>query len=284
MKKLTLVWNRSKDIFWDVDWVEYLFRNIPHDTVENTDRSVYYENSIIIDTICYSAVEHRAYCQEMLNRGLKFGLIDLGDETSTSPTDTYTQAEFVIRPLYRPGVPGHVLQIPLGFSKGFDVVSPNLKSTERHLLWSFIGQRWDPIRQAMYEEMRNIGPNLCHVAEQTGGRMSVYDMSKVYRDSIFVPAPRGWFTIDTYRVTEALEAGCIPIVEDNEYWQQLYREEVPFIKISSWGSTEALNIVKNISSNVDNLENLRLQCSNWWTKIKQRTTTEVEELAVKLLI
>jgi len=284
MKKLTLVWNRSKDIFWDVDWVEYLFRNIPHDTVENTDRANYYENSIVIDTVCYSSAEHRTYCQEMARRGIKFGLIDLGDETNTSPLDTYTQPEFVIRSMYRPDVVGNVLQIPLGFSKGFNVTSPNLKSTERRLLWSFVGHRWDPTRQAMYEEMKNIGPGLCHVVGQTGERMSVHDMSNVYKDSIFVPAPRGWFTIDTYRVTEALEAGCIPIIEASDYWRQLYREEIPCIKICQWGDTQALRIVSSMASNADYLESIRVQCSDWWTKIKQRTTDEVEELAVKLLV
>jgi len=186
--------------------------------------------------------------------------------------------------MYRPDVVGNVLQIPLGFSKGFNVTSPNLKSTERRLLWSFVGHRWDPTRQAMYEEMKNIGPGLCHVVGQTGERMSVHDMSNVYKDSIFVPAPRGWFTIDTYRVTEALEAGCIPIIEASDYWRQLYREEIPCIKICQWGDTQALRIVSSMASNADYLEGIRVQCSDWWTTIKQRTTDEVEELVEKLLV
>ena len=284
MKKLTLVWNRSKDIFWEVDWIEYLFRNIPHDTIENTDRSAYLENSIIIDSVLYCSAEHRAYSQEMTNRGIKFGLIDIGDETRSAPTDTYTQAEFVIRHFYRDNLPGRVLHMPLGFTKGFDITSPNPKATERHLLWSFVGQRWDQNRQNMYEEMKNIGPNICHIAEQTGERISTHEMSNIYRDSIFVPAPRGWSVIDTFRITEALEAGCIPIIEANDYWRQLYREEIPCIKLCQWGDTQALRIVASMASNADYLESIRQQCSDWWTKIKQRTTDEVEELAVKLLI
>ena len=54
-------------------------------------------------------------------------------------------------------------------------------------------------------------------------------VKKIWK-SIFVPCPRGNSSPDTFRLYEALEAGSIPIVERDEYWDlgahQLFKFQI----------------------------------------------------------
>lgn len=60
-----------------------------------------------------------------------------------------------------------------------------------------------------------------------------------------VPCPGGIMTPDSFRVFEALEAGCIPIVDkysgtnmQNGYWEMIFGENVFFPMIENWGTLE----------------------------------------------
>lgn len=280
-KKLTLVWNRKMDASWQVDWIEYLFRNIPHDTVENTDHNLFYDNSIIIDTIRW-APHHNEYIYKLSEKGYKFALYDLSDELLNSPIDTYSNAMFVLRELYRPNMPDHVLHIPCGYNTGFASISDNPTSQERSYTWSFVGNRMDATREKMKTNMNNVDHGYFYSGtDHEMKTITPAEMSKIYRNSKFIPCPHGWFIIDTFRVTEALEAGAIPIVDASDYWQNLYGEVPPFIQINDWN--DAPTIVNSLLNNPEKLEELRLSCYNWWCAVKEDATVEVESLAEQML-
>jgi len=282
MEKITLVWNRPRNQSWEPDWIEYLFRNIPHDTVDNSNRDQFYNKSIVIDTIRWSNQEHDAYCAELVKRGLEYAVIDLSDETRSSSIASYDRANFVLRNYFRPGMDEHVLHIPLGYNTGFTAITDNPPATERTNTWAWVGQRWDQTREQMRSAMMTIPNGKIHVAANESERLTPADMSKIYRDSIFVPAPHGWFVIDSFRVTEALEAGCIPIVEISDYWQKLYGEEPPFIQVSSWA--EVPHVVNSLLRDPKLLEELRLRCYNWWLATKDLVTQQVEYLVDETML
>lgn len=280
MEKITLVWNRSRATSWEPDWIEYLFRNIPHDTVENLNHDQYWNNCVVIDTVKW-ADYHDSYCAELVRQGMEYAVIDLSDETRNSSTASYDSANFVLRNYYRPNMANHVLHIPLGYNTGFTTVSDNPPADKRSHVWAFVGQRWDQTRQQMREYMMSVPGGKIHVAENESYRLSPVDMSRVYRDSVFVPAPHGWFVIDSFRVTEALEAGCIPIVETSDYWTKLYGEVPPFPQINNW--SQAPGMIRNLLANPAELEALRLRCHSWWCETKDLVTSQVEYLVKETL-
>ena len=282
MEKITLVWNRPRTASWEPDWIEYLFRNIPHDTVDNPNRDQYWNKSVVIDTIRWSNQEHDAYCAQLVDSGYEYAVIDLSDETRSSSTASYDRANFVLRNYYRPGMDEHVLHIPLGYNTGFTTVTDNPPATERTNTWAWVGQRWDQTREQMRSAMMTIPDGKIHVAADESERLTPADMSKIYRNSIFVPAPHGWFVIDSFRVTEALEAGCIPIVERSDYWQNLYGEEPPFIQVSNWA--EVPYVVNALLRDPVMLEELRLRCYNWWLGTKDLVTQQVEYLVDETML
>ncbi len=280
MNELTIVWNRARSASWESTWIEYLFRNIPHRTIENLDHSQFIDNSIIVDSICW-APYHNQYCEEMKQRGLKFGLIHLTDESTGDNIDSYKNARFVLRNYYREGMLENVMHIPLGYNDNFTDLNENPSASERKYLWSYVGERWDYNRSIMADVMRTVPNGHLYVVHHTGPRMSVVDMSKMYRNSVFVPCPRGAISMDNFRVTEALEAGCIPIVERSNYWTQIHGPNPPLIQVDSWQLVP--NIIQELSSDPGRLEMIRLTCKKWWEERKLQLTEQVEHLVTSTM-
>lgn len=280
MKELTIVWNRARSASWESTWVEYLFRNIPHTTIENLDHSQFIDNSVIVDSICW-APYHNAYCEEMKNRGYKFGIIHLTDESTRDDIDSYRHAQFVLRNYYREGMLPKVMHIPLGYNDNFTDVTDNPSVADRKYTWSYVGERWDHNRNIMASAMNTVPNGNLYVVHHSGPRMSVVDMSKLYRNSIFVPCPRGAIIIDNFRVTEALEAGCIPIVERSDYWAKMHGANPPLIQISNWAEVPA--IIADLTKDPNRLEMIRLSCKKWWEDRKGLITEQVEDLVANTM-
>lgn len=275
MNELTIVWNRAKSVSWESTWIEYLFRNIPHTTIENLNHDQFIDNSVIVDSLCW-APYHNSYVKELAARNFKFGLIHLSDETTRDNIDSYKHCRFVLRNYFREQVADNVMHIPLGWNDGFTDATDNGPITSRKHVWSFVGERWDHNRNVMAAEMSRVPNGNLYVVHHTGPRLNPTEMGKLYRDSIFVPCPRGAISMDNFRVTEALEAGCIPIVEKSDYWFKMHGDDFPALQISDWNTAPDL-ISKYLISPME-LETLRLRCSRWWHDKKDQLTSSVETL------
>jgi hypothetical protein len=104
----------------------------------------------------------------------------------------------------------------------------------------------------------------------------------MYRDSIFVPCPRGAISMDNFRVTEALEGGCIPIVEKSDYWFQMHGNDFPALQITDWNSVP--DVIAGYLINPMELENLRSKCNNWWNLKKDQLTNSVTTLVTTSMV
>ena len=275
MSELTIVWQRDKAGHWEYEWIEYLFQNIPHRTIDNLDHSQYIDNSVLIESICW-APYHNEYCKEMKRRGYKFGLMHLTDENSITDASSYADCNFVLRNYYRAGMADHVLQVPLGYNSGFNEHTDNNPIINRPLTWSSVLRRWDGNRQQMAQQMQQMPYGKLYVAEQMGPSLSPADMSRIYRDSIFVICPNGALTPDSFRVTEALQAGCIPVVQKSDYWFKAYGPDFPAVQVDDWANTPT--VLFNMLLSAKGLEEKRLQCDTWWTKTKAAAVQGVTDL------
>ena len=89
-------------------------------------------------------------------------------------------------------------------------------------------------------------------------------MNEVLSSTEFIPCPNGFFHPETYRLYEALECGCIPIVENAyKYYERLFPNN-PFIKIDKWA--EAKPIINGWGS--DQIKQKREECKIWWSRYK----------------
>jgi hypothetical protein len=274
MAQLKLVWNRDSSLMWEADWIKYLFSGVSVDLIENYREHDYFENSVIIDSICW-APYHNEYIAELDSRGYKYALIHLSDESIDADINSYENCKFVLRNYFRPNSPQNTFHIPLGYNNGFSSSYSDTPITNRKFNISFIAERMDQNRLDMFNCIKCIDRSYFHIANPSN-RLSPKDMSVIYSNSIFIPCPKGALNIDSFRVTEALEAGCIPLVETNDYWFNLYGPYFPAIQLLTWN--DAPKLISEALSNPDKLEIKRQQCYLWWKNYKEYTKSLIEEL------
>ena len=96
-------------------------------------------------------------------------------------------------------------------------------------------------------------------------------MSKVLSSTEFIPCPNGFFHPETYRLYEALECGCIPIVENAfQYYDRLFPNN-PFIKVDKW--IDAKSIIKDW--NEEQINKKRKECQLWWHKYQKQLQEDI---------
>ena len=166
---------------------------------------------------------------------------------------------------------------------------PNLGSSwriktasERKYLWSFAGDINKSTRKDMIAAMRKHEGGFEHI---TGGWMTdaalgTREYRAILEDSVFVPSPPGWTCLDTCRVWEGLEAGCIPIVErrDLDYFTEICGPH-PMPTVKEWSEVDA---VFSAYDNPRRVEALRRECSDWWQDYKYRLRDRVAGMVAGL--
>ncbi len=96
-------------------------------------------------------------------------------------------------------------------------------------------------------------------------------MRKILSSTEFIPCPNGFFHPETYRVYEALECECIPIVENAfKYYDRLFPNN-PFIKVDKW--IDAKSIISEWSK--EKIKNKREECSLWWNNYKKKLQEDI---------
>ena len=89
-------------------------------------------------------------------------------------------------------------------------------------------------------------------------------MSEALSLTDFMPCPNGFVHPETYRLYEALQCGCIPIVEDAyNYYDRLFPNN-PFIKIGKW--SEAKSLINGWEE--EQIKKKQKNCKNWWNNYK----------------
>ena len=81
-----------------------------------------------------------------------------------------------------------------------------------------------PTRQKMLLELERLNhPFYTNINKswQSSDSLSVSEYKKILKQSVFAPCPRGNRSVDSFRLYEALECGCIPIIEKDPYWKNL---------------------------------------------------------------
>ena len=89
-------------------------------------------------------------------------------------------------------------------------------------------------------------------------------MSRILSSTSFVPCPNGTYHPETYRLYEALECQCIPIIENAyNYYDRLFPGN-PFLKVNKW--LDAKEIITNWTH--EQITKKRAECSFWWNQCK----------------
>ncbi len=279
-----LVWQVSKEAMCETDWLREVLSGINYSEIDDGEWSVFKDRSIIVIP---RGSKGKKYFKALQEKNYKFVVIHLGDERYSSKPKYYRKMPLVIRNYWHKMYGKNVLTFPLGYMQGFWNHCPSRQTSstaQRKYTWSFAGQVEKSTRRDMALNMKKIPNFKIHeigsFRDPNGLAVNLY--RELLSDTIFVPCPRGFWNLDSFRVYEALECGCIPIVERTpiDYFTQFFGAH-PFLSVSSW--EEAAPLIEALLSDPERLEKKRVECSQWWLSYKEKMKKEMTSAILKAL-
>jgi len=246
------------------EWINEILSKIKFNIIKSENDLNKGDILIIVD----SSVEKKG---EFYNRlkliCSKIFLIHLGDEKgSHNLFPIYNNCDFIWRAFCsnKYFINEKVMCLPIGYKSG---VSLQKGIVERKYKWAFMGTPHKSSRHDLLFQLSNIEPNFSHKTKKFDkGIIEVDEMSKILSSTSFIPCPNGFVHPETYRLYEALQCECIPIVEDSyKYYDRLFPDN-PFLKVEKW--IDAKEIIINWEEK--KITDKRKECSDWWKKYKKK--------------
>jgi len=164
----------------------------------------------------------------------------------------------------------------------------NQWSVDRPLNWFFAGQVNHSRRYQCAEQLEKRSDGLLVKTPgfwQGLGRPEYYE--KMSQAKI-IPCPAGPVTPDTIRMAEALEAGCVPLIDDKPgsrafpagFWPYVLGENPPFPVVSNWAALSEI-----MDDQLSQWPANRDRCLEWWNRYKKswqdNMRADIEELQTK---
>ena len=255
--KWGLYHKKSSDV-----WVYEILKKIEYKPI-NSDKDLKKDDIlIIVDSNPEKKIE---LYNKLRMISSKIFLIHLGDEFGSNNLSTvYNICDYIFRSFCSNKYFNNskVKCIAMGYKSG---IKHKEKKTRKYK-WAFTGTPHKSGRHDLLFQFSDIKPHFCHKTEKFDTRIiSVEEMSDVLSSTQFVPCPMGFFHPESYRLYEALQCGCIPIVENAyQYYDRLFPGH-PFIKIDKWA--DAKPIIQSWGD--DEIIKKQKECSAWWNNYKK---------------
>ena len=277
MTKLKVQWLCSDQNTFEIDWLRFLFSEVQnYIEIEHDWRKIQTtENTVLI---CNHAVPYRAVLEQLRQRGKKYVIVLLSDENLWEPCEWLHDPACVglLRNYIHPNQLKHpkVEFFGLGYKRDFLKYLTN-DNIERQLTWCFAGTPHGEREQAL-ELFQKVKNNKVHICSGFGAAdgISTEDYAKMLQSSVFALCPEGQDSMDSFRIYEALEAGCIPITKNfskqftirPSYWHAVFHgvQELPFISADSY--EECFD--QMISMPTEEINRRQKLCAELWAMYK----------------
>jgi len=265
----------SNDTIYEGPWLQELFGSFNLEVVTKDTPLDSYDNLIIalIRPVWQEQIE---WLESICRTGKTFKILHFSDEFKADPVFFYEwpQVTNVIRFYKRSDVVNpKVITIPLGYHWPINKVNTN----PRKYTWSFIGTNWNNRREDL-EPLLSVDPTKHFIQWFSSWNDPNQFTEEQYIDlllnSIFIPCPGG-NNIETFRLYETLEAGCVPLCV--EIPDVILDSKVPIIKLRSW--SDAPYLIREFKKYPDKLNGYIKILLSEWNKYK----TELKDKLSKVV-
>lgn len=182
-------------------------------------------------------------------------------------------------------------KLPNGYRPETRATLREIGEQEKVLDYSFIGQVNHERRQQCYDvltQFQTVYPKtLVKLTEGFGAKTVEYkDYMRTLAVTKIAPCPSGVESPDNFRLYEALEAGCVPVVDAFStnfktpgFWKYLFGNGIPFPIVDYWDAFPDMipQLLKEYPNNAN-------KCFAWWQqqkrKLKWQLYDDVKELSV----
>jgi len=261
----------ARDKIWGVyhkdcsdKWIYEILNKIEFEVIQSEKDLESEDILIIID----SSIEKKEELYTKLELICsKMFLIHLGDESGAYDSSLiYNKFNYVWRAFCSNKYFNNkkVSCLPIGYKSG---TLFKKEIVERKYKWAFLGTPHKSSRHDLLFQLSDIKPSFSHKTKKFNEKIiDVNEMSEILTSTEFIPCPNGFVHPETYRLYEALECGCIPIVENAyRYYDRLFPNN-PFIKVDKW--MDARPIIKGWNN--DQIKQKKEECKIWWNEYKDK--------------
>jgi hypothetical protein len=270
---LSLIWCNPE--VGERDWIKYLLQGVPTEDVVLESIPMPKPGFVyIIDSNKISPDDLAEKIGHNIDANRPVGLIHLSDEWCRGNYRSYRLYDFIIRTYHaRILEKTGVLIVPLGWPNNGEGAKTGKLATDRQFKWYFSGYLKSS-RFEMLKAFQEWKPNACRIYNTKGGNKSPpakEEYSKFLNDlsdTVFCPAPMGSVMAETWRLYEALEAGCIPLAECRltmDYYFNLFGNN-PIPRFRRW--RDARSFAERLVANPGALIELQSEIQQWWSEYK----------------
>ncbi|CAM6054510.1 unnamed protein product [Sphagnum tenellum] len=266
---MKLVWHANNLI--EEDWFRYILGDLIDQEIIDLKLTCFDDNSIRVVSNAWAPLESYAgYFQECRAKCQRIILVHVSDEYFSGGYSLYQYFDLVIRwnHSYLTNHNG-IITVPLGYTNGTG--HGNVPVEQRKFAWSFVGEIKSS-RIAMISAFDSLTPQFVtgtdSIAKPSPIRLDKREFDAILADSVFAPCPMGNATIDTNRVYESLEFGCIPLVEVRptlDYYTKLFGSH-PLPTFHNW--KDARRYAEELFNDKPSLLEKQAEIVNWWRMYK----------------
>lgn len=279
---MNIIWQTLSGEQTDFEF-EYLtkiiFSNESDKIFDNNSFSTIIDNSVIVYSNNQKDPPNELinYLNKFIEKKYNFYLVHLSNEDLGHNFQYYKSAKKVFRNYYDPNINlKNVIFIPLGFKSGFynsDFKVETLNKIKNYS-FCFIGQP-----KADRLELLHTIKDKNSFIHATGSwncstSLSQNDCKEIYRKTKFAPCPMGFSNPDSFRIMEALEWGCIPIIKkynNFDYHTKIWGYNM-IPKVNSW---QELEIFYNLSDK--SYEDLFNKIFSWYKDFRKKINVNLNE-------
>ena len=261
--KFPIVYNDIDGLF-EKQWLEYLLGQ------KITD----------VRTEIPIVIYQRPYCEKLkatLRDWPAFTLIHLSDEKGLDPIDIYDwpACKGVVRNYIRSDIRNEkVLIIPLGYH--WNASATAKQDVRKDLIWSFVGAEHIN-RKEKLRPFKELSPNTCIFQKEWNSpdKIGEKEVINILQRSLCVPCPGG-VEQETFRIYEALEAGAIPIlVEEDAPFLTFFKNWIPLAISPDW--ITAARVVHGLTQRPELYIEYKRSLINGWNAMKEWACKSVRE-------
>ena len=272
---LNLIWTLAPQSLAEADWIHWLFQDFEIVDHVAPGWDLFEDNSIYILSGAYSRLP--SWFRDGIRRVHGKGVFHLSDESFSGGYAIYSNFDFVLRNYHstiftNPGIK----MLPLGFTNNMMSVSQTPPATDRRFLWSFAGLK-RAARLEMFKNFKHVEPYKCYLFDNQSQQpwLDRAEFRALLSDSVFAPCPMGNTVLESFRIYESLEMGCIPIVERRR-WMPYYDRLMPGHPLPSFSSwRKARRFVEALASDRPRMISCQQGIAEWWQKYKVELRKDV---------
>lgn len=274
--------------FWDMAMLEAIFERKLWQPVKGFEFS-HYSNINHVDgasgaVLIIPARSHAGFI-EQINRDIaRFNwilIILVGDEEQVFPIDKLVHPRMKVWAM----TPNMNTQADRFLINGWSpetrdlIEASQIEYATKPLSWAFSGQVTHRRREECVTQLRDKQNGFLLETKAFLSGLSRTEYFSKMTSAKVAPCPSGAIIPDSFRVYEALEAGCLPILDgldpkggSQDYWKFLFGEEFPMPVLEDWTALSG-----TIDYFVDTFPIGQNRTFAWWQKFKRKMVYNLEE-------